>query len=323
MTAAKRSRALHAWVTHVAPAAAVLTLGTLMVGAAAANALGASTSSADGSPDSSGAADTSTAVTLFPPSVAVGQQFRITATVSTRFVIPTGWVDFDVDGTAVPTCQHVALVGPVAHCLLAQSTVGTRAIRARFHDSSGAFADSTGAADLTVTTGQTLVVVLPATSPLAGVPFTPIVLVTPIAPASGHPTGTVTLTDDVGGPSCTITLPATVCELPGADAGRRELHAHYNGDDNFADADAPAVAQLVLPGSSEPATTGQTAPEHESTRQPSAPQDSARAITPSSPAPPAAVPPHPHRRARHHQPMCGALTAYPYCAEGHTALSRR
>jgi hypothetical protein len=145
------------------------------------------------------------------------------------------------------------------------------------------------------------------------VPFTPTVLVVPIAPASGHPSGTITLTDDVVGASCTITLPATVCELPGADAGRHELHAHYNGDDNFAAAAAPTVAQLVLPGTSGQTTTGQGAPEPDSTRQTGSHQDTARVIAPSSPAHPAAVRSHPHRRARHDQPMCGALTPYPYC----------
>ncbi|MFZ1702149.1 MAG: Ig-like domain repeat protein, partial [Pyrinomonadaceae bacterium] len=56
----------------------------------------------------------------------------------------------------------------------------------------------------------------------------------PAAPPPGvnPPTGTITVTDDVGN-MCTITLPATSCDLPSTVVGLRTLTATYNGDGNY------------------------------------------------------------------------------------------
>lgn len=52
-----------------------------------------------------------------------------------------------------------------------------------------------------------------------------------VAPASGTPTGSVSITD--GTNNCTITLPATSCNLPGNYIGTRNLTATYNGSANY------------------------------------------------------------------------------------------
>ena len=57
-----------------------------------------------------------------------------------------------------------------------------------------------------------------------------------LAPGSGTPTGTITISDGgVGaGESCTITLPATNCSLTPSAAGNQTLIATYSGDSSFA-----------------------------------------------------------------------------------------
>jgi hypothetical protein len=151
-------------------------------------------------------------------------------------------------------------LGPVAECAAAVSTPGEHTIGARFTaDDITAYASSAGTTEFTAARANAQLVVLPAPVAMAGRPFSPTVLVVPEAPAAGHPSGTITLTDTANGRSCTITLPATSCALPGAAAGERELHAHYQGDSNFTPADAPAP-QSVRPdapdaGADHPATT--------------------------------------------------------------------
>ncbi len=51
------------------------------------------------------------------------------------------------------------------------------------------------------------------------------------SPGAGTPGGTITVSD--GTNNCTITLPATSCNLPGNAVGLRTLTAVYNGDLNF------------------------------------------------------------------------------------------
>jgi hypothetical protein len=64
------------------------------------------------------------------------------------------------------------------------------------------------------------------------------VSVTP--PGSSTPTGTITVTD--GTSNCTITLPATSCNLPSTLPGTKTLTATYNGDANFNASPASAGA---------------------------------------------------------------------------------
>jgi large repetitive protein len=52
-----------------------------------------------------------------------------------------------------------------------------------------------------------------------------------VTATTGTPTGTVTVSD--GAQSCTITLPATSCNLTGISPGAKTINATYNGDANF------------------------------------------------------------------------------------------
>jgi Meckel syndrome type 1 protein len=107
---------------------------------------------------------------------------------------------------------------------------------------------------------DSVVAIVPvAPAPIAGHPFAPTVLVTPMGAAPSTPTGRVTLIDTATGHRCTVLLPATSCELPGAVAGSHHLRARYSGDDNYRRATAAAVDQILAPGRA-PATTAGTRP---------------------------------------------------------------
>jgi hypothetical protein len=298
------SYALHGRITRWAPVIGLLTLGTLVGGGAAAGARAIQ-------PAGNGPSATDTSITLFPGLVMVGQQSRVTATVTPTFGMPTGWVDFYLDGTPLTTCRHVTLLGPVADCRAAVPTPGEHTIAAWFTaDDTTAYAMSAGTATLTATKANAQLVVLPAVDAQAGRPFRPTVLVVPEAPGSGHPSGTITLTDNAAGHSCTITLPATSCALPGGAAGDHDLHARYLGDTNFTAAEAPA-AQSVQPGvpdtgAGRPATavdarpaTPAAPPRDTTARVRAAAAETARPSTVDS------------------RPSCGAITAYWYCAPKH------
>jgi hypothetical protein len=75
-------------------------------------------------------------------------------------------------------------------------------------------------------------------------PVTVTVAVSAVAPGAGAPTGTV-LVSDGAGDTCTITLPATTCDLVPTTIGNKTLTAAYSGDANFAPSAAPGVTQNV------------------------------------------------------------------------------
>jgi hypothetical protein len=65
-----------------------------------------------------------------------------------------------------------------------------------------------------------------------------------VSAVSGTPGGSV-LVGDGAGATCTITLPATTCNLTAMSAGSRTLTAVYSGDANFAGSSAAGVAHTV------------------------------------------------------------------------------
>jgi hypothetical protein len=291
--ARRASFALHARITRWAPVIGLLTLGTLVGGGAAAGAWVIQ-------PAGNGPSATDTSITLLPDLVMVGQESRVTAAVTPTFGMPTGWVDFELDGAPLAGCRQVRLLGPVAQCSAAVPTPGEHTIAARFTpDDTTAYAMSAGTATLTAIRANAQLVVLPAADAQAGAPFHPTVLVVPEAPGAGHPSGTITLTDATTGRSCTIALPATSCALPGGAAGEHDLHARYLGDTNFTAADAPAT-QSVQPGlpstADRPPAAAPAAPPRDTTTRARVASAHSASAAPAGP------------------PSCGAITPHWYCA---------
>jgi hypothetical protein len=143
------------------------------------------------------------------------------------------------------------------------------------------------------TKADSLVAIMPVLpAPVAGHPFAPTVLVTPMGTTASAPTGRVTLTDTATGHRCTVVLPATSCALPGAVAGSHQLQARYHGDDNFRHATAAVVDQTLapraVPVAAEPRPVERTHPaqiHRQPAHHPSRPQRSTHDVAPVTTAP--------------------------------------
>jgi hypothetical protein len=78
-----------------------------------------------------------------------------------------------------------------------------------------------------------------------GQAYTVTAIVSVVAPGTGTPTGTITVSD--GTNLGTITLPATTVSMPGASVGVKTLTATYNGDASYNPSISPAAQHIVNP----------------------------------------------------------------------------
>ncbi len=176
------------------------------------------------------------------PSV-VGQGVTLTATVAG--LSPSGSITFKDGGTSLAGCVDVTLSGASAQCAIALGTAGPHDLTAAY--SGDATNDpSTGALTQVVAKANTTTVMTSSENPvLAGHPVTFTVTVRAIAPASGTPTGSVSLYETLSssaaarqsrtrlashplvGGVATITVPALT-------RGAHGLVAMYDGDANHA-----------------------------------------------------------------------------------------
>ncbi|MCA1579991.1 MAG: PxKF domain-containing protein [Acidobacteria bacterium] len=108
-------------------------------------------------------------------------------------------------------------------------------------------AGSAGSTALTVRGNTSTVITGDAPSPSGtGQAVTVSFAVAPAAPAVGVPTGSVTVTDGIGG-SCTATLAAGSCPLAPALAGTVTLTATYSGDVFFSASSGTRLHSVVPP----------------------------------------------------------------------------
>ena len=97
-----------------------------------------------------------------------------------------------------------------------------------------------------------------------GVAYPVLFTVAPVAPGTGTPTGTVTVTD--GTDSCSASVAAGQCNLTSTTIGAKNLAATYAGDANFATGTSPGLAHQVMGASAltinastpNPSVSGQT-----------------------------------------------------------------
>ncbi|MGP4002228.1 beta strand repeat-containing protein [Streptomyces sp. 8N706] len=217
---------------------ATVTLGTPPVGEVTVtatyggDAVFASSSSAD--THTVDQADTTTTVSSSPDPSAVGQAVTFTATVAPvppGAGTPNGIVVFSISGGPTLTGTLVDGVATVTDSTL---STGSYFVIATYEGDAG-FGPSTGTDTHTVAGASTTTTVTSSPDPsVFGQQVTFTAVVSPVAPATGTPTGTVTF--DFGGTSVTAPLDATgvatVTEnaLP---AGSYSVIATYNGDTDY------------------------------------------------------------------------------------------
>ena len=202
---------------------------------------------------------TSTAVSVAPSPLLAGQAGTVTVTVTDIEAAgakssPAGTVTLvsSRSGDAfTPTspCTLTAGGAGVSSCsaAISGSVVGVRTISATYSGSS-AHLPSTSSTSLTIRGNTTTTITgdSPAPSGL-GQQVSVAFAVAPVAPATGTaPTGTVTVTDGVGG-SCTATLPVGSCSLTPAVAGNLTLTATYSGDALFIGSFGTRAHTVVVP----------------------------------------------------------------------------
>jgi hypothetical protein len=194
--------------------------------------------------------DTTTTVTNVAPNpIVYGQPNTATATVTavSGNTAPTGSVTINVGasscsaalGGAVGLTASASCQPAPAPAVPGAAVTATYAGTAQFNGSNG------GGASLTVnqaSTTTTLVSDLPDPS-LQGAAFIVTATVAAVAPSTGTPAGSIVVGDGVD--SCTITLPATTCNLTLTTAGARMLTAQYGGDSNFTGSAAASAAHQV------------------------------------------------------------------------------
>lgn len=246
-----------------------------------------------------------TTVTVDDTTVSVGEDATLRATVAssetTDATVPTGTVRFTDTATGTELCT-AELADGVATCTLPAPGAGRTGVTATYlGDADHATAEGTGT--LVVSKLRTAVT---ATSPDSSEPVTtgdPVTLrVDGLGTEDGQPapTGTVEFRegDEV---LCTVTLPASSCDVTTLAAGRHRIVAVYSGDTVYAGSTSDAfdvtvqdavVVPVPTPGPTTDPTPAPTTPAPAPTTPAPAPTAATPSTAPASPAAgaPAAAP---------------------------------
>ena len=181
-------------------------------------------------------ANSAVTVTSSPNPTVAGQSFTATAVVSAVAPgtgTPTGTVNLLLDGNVI--CSNVTLVAASASCVMTANP-GNHVITAQYGgDSRFNVSNGTLAGGQNVGKANTSVGVTSSTNPsVSGQPFTATALVSPVAPGTGTPTGTVTLLLDGNAVCSNVTLVAASAScMMSATPGNHVITAQYGGDTNF------------------------------------------------------------------------------------------
>jgi hypothetical protein len=186
------------------------------------------------------AGSTTTIVSYAPNPSVVGQAVAVKFTVSGNGT-PTGTVTV-TDG-AVDSCM--ATVATSA-CSLLITTAGTKTLTASYSGDGNFAASASAGISQTVNKGNTTINIA-GQSPnpsVAGQAVTISFAIGVVAPASGTPGGTVTVSDGIGD-SCTASISLGNCKVTFAAAGTKTVTASYSGDANFNASSSAGVTHNV------------------------------------------------------------------------------
>jgi large repetitive protein len=197
---------------------------------------------------------TTTTVTSSTGTTVFGQNVTFTATVASSGGTPTGSVQFKADGVNIGGPVNLSN-GPGSTAVASRSTttlnLGSNTITADYIPT-GNFLSSNGTLPgghqvNQAATSTTITDVSPEPSTVGG-SYSVDVDVNAVAPGSGTPTGSVTVSDGEGG-SCSGTLSggSMSCSLSTGTAGSKTLTATYGGETRFAGSAGTAPHQVNAP----------------------------------------------------------------------------
>src|SRR5437867_2144781 len=210
---------------------------------------------------------TSTSLSSTPNPSTLGQTVTLSATVSAvapAVGVPTGTVTFRDGATSLGV---VTLVNGSASLTVSTLTTGSHSLTAVYSGSPNFLASTSPVVTQIVNPGSTTTSLTSTPNPSNfGQTVTLNATVSPVAPATGVPTGTVTFRDGATA-LATVTLVNGSASLSTSTLtpGSHPLTAVYNGSASFAVSTSPVVTQVVNAGNSttsltstpNPSTTGQ------------------------------------------------------------------
>jgi hypothetical protein len=178
------------------------------------------------------AAATVTEITADTPDPSVvGQPYTVSVSVNSAAGTVTGQVNVN-NGAGASNCIAVLANGS-GSCQLTSTAAGSPLLTACMQ----ANASFTGSCDTETHTvakaSTTIATITPSPeTPGSGQMLSVGVVLNVVAPGAGTPTGTITVSTNAG-ENCTITLPASSCQLQLGGPGNRVVTASYAGDANF------------------------------------------------------------------------------------------
>jgi hypothetical protein len=191
------------------------------------------------------AAATTTALTASDNPAGLGGTVTLTASVAVVAPgagSPSGTVTF-TDG-ATPLCSDVAVVAGAATCATSFASAGDHQLAATYSGDASYVTSTSAALDETVAAGASATVLTSdSTTPVVGQSINFTATVSPVAPATGTPSGTVTVRDG-STVLCTVTLSggAATCAASLAHVGLHSIVADYDGDTNFTTSTSSALS---------------------------------------------------------------------------------
>ena len=169
------------------------------------------------------------AASLSATPTVVGEAYAVNVSVSAASGTPTGTVTVS-DGS-----QSCTITLPATSCNLTSTSPGTaKTISATYNGStnfSTSFTTTTHRVNKANTTTTITNAAALATATVIGQVYSVAASIAINSPGAGTPGGTITVSN--GAQTCTISLPASSCNLTGTAVGASNITATYNGDSNF------------------------------------------------------------------------------------------
>ena len=210
---------------------------------------GSFASSSDTEPhqvNSAGPAPTMTDITVHTPNPSrVGEPFTVGITVTSDAGTPTG--NFTIDaGLGGQSCQGTLSNGS-GSCQLTYPNVASGLLTA-CKQANATFAGSCdGEVHMSIKADTSLDLGAFVPDPVnVGSALTTNVGLSVVAPGAGMPTGTILVAASAT-EQCTITLPATQCQLVLTTVGSRNIDVSYPGDANFNGTNRSTMVNVVIP----------------------------------------------------------------------------